>query len=646
MSRTLPVATALLAAATMLTAACDSSSGRSRTSSASTTTAVTRVTTPTRGITIGPPLVPIAAIGRRAASVAPVLVEIRPSSDHKLRVVFSGTGALPANAQWRAAGWDAVAVATLVTGAPLRDREIDFRVAGGTDGLSVGALMTVAVIALIRGDTLENDITMTGMINPDGTIGPVAGGAARVAGAAAAHERRILVPAGDAAVGAGRGVGIQVSPVADIYDAYQQMAGVTLPQLPGSTSTRLDPGVYEKIRPRVSSWLARYSASARDFASLAPELQQDMQAYANTAARDRQQAIQLTDAGLQAGAFRAAVSAAALIGAIAETGRTLPVLLTQGAQPFVSRVQADRSIPKRVRVLVETLQADRPCSVNDAGTLIAAYGDAIDAMSLSRFAGGIFDAEVANPQLAIGDLAEGAIYRNVAGSLVDAGGDVLAAGRDLGGPALGPGLDLADLAAFFRRVAGANLSAFQDAVIAPQARATNVSLSVAENVFAVSDLDYALLRAADQILASPPSVLVGPKTGDYAELAGALALYGRTASLLARYSPLGRVDPTTLQVTAIDDAVSFRSAIGLAESRLDANIGWLRSRGANPTGVASDNEIASIRRNGDAGDRFGALGDYWDGYLNSRVLAYLGGFPAAVTSPAHSAGSGGHNIVP
>ena len=41
--------------------------------------------------------------------------------------------------------------------------------------------------------------------------------------------------------------------------------------------------------------------------------------------------------------------------------------------------------------------------------------------------------------------------------------------------------------------------------------------------------------------------------------------------------------------------------------------------------VAADNEIAGVDRNGAVADQFDALGDYWDGYVNSRVLAYLGG---------------------
>ena len=40
------------------------------------------------------------------------------------------------------------------------------------------------------------DITMTGTINPDGTVGPVGGIPEKIAGTAKAGYKRILIPAG------------------------------------------------------------------------------------------------------------------------------------------------------------------------------------------------------------------------------------------------------------------------------------------------------------------------------------------------------------------------------------------------------------------------------------------------------------------
>ena len=83
-------------------------------------------------------------------------------------------------------------------------------------------------------------------------------------------------------------------------------------------------------------------------------------------------------------------------------------------------------------------------------------------MSLSTFA----QTRSSPPNLragseAVNDAAEGAVYYDLAGSLVDAAGDILSVGQGLGGAAVGPRLDLGDVAHLLPAAAKANLSAFQ-----------------------------------------------------------------------------------------------------------------------------------------------------------------------------------------
>jgi len=150
--RTWLVATALTIVGAMVATACDPSANRARKSPAATTTttAPPYSVTPTRTISVHPALVTIGPNGRTSAAVGAVTVGVRPSVDRQLHVVFHETSVGGTAAQWQAAGWNAIAVATLVTGAPLAGREFDFGVTGRIDGVSAGALMTVAVIATAR----------------------------------------------------------------------------------------------------------------------------------------------------------------------------------------------------------------------------------------------------------------------------------------------------------------------------------------------------------------------------------------------------------------------------------------------------------------------------------------------------------------
>jgi len=637
--RTWLVATALTIVGAMVATACDPSANRARKSPAATTTttAPPYSVTPTRTISVHPALVTIGPNGRTSAAVGAVTVGVRPSVDRQLHVVFHETSVGGTAAQWQAAGWNAIAVATLVTGAPLAGREFDFGVTGRIDGVSAGALMTVAVIALIRGDAVDNGITMTGAIDPDGSIEPVSGVADKVSAAAAVHDTRMLIPTGernatddsghsDDVVATGRARGVEVSGVSSIYDAYEVFTGKTLPQLPASTNTRLDTRAYARIHDGVDAWLAKFAASTHDFLGLAPEVQQDFGSYAATAARDAEAAKTLSSEGSEAGAFRAAVSASALMNAIAQTGRLLPVLLTQGPQLFVARVKGDLSTDARIRRLVGSLAADEPRSVTEADALVSAYRDALDASALESFAAEQFGGAGSSGSPSVNDVAEGAVYSFVAGSLVDAASDALAAGRGDAGGAIGSTASASDAALLFRGAAEANLDAFQSLVLVPRSTPAKESLAAAERAFAGTDLDYALAQqGAKLVSALPPYFGSGAATG-YAELAGSIALYGRTAELLTRYDGLGHFDPKTQLLAGIGNATAFDAVIGLAESELAAGIGSLRSKGVNPASVAADNELANADRDGDASDRFDALGEYWDGYLTSRALSYLGGF--------------------
>jgi uncharacterized protein len=63
-------------------------------------------------------------------------------------------------------------------------------------GPSAGAIMTVATVALLENWPMNNFTIMTGMINPDGSIGPVGGIVQKIDAAASVGATRFLIPKG------------------------------------------------------------------------------------------------------------------------------------------------------------------------------------------------------------------------------------------------------------------------------------------------------------------------------------------------------------------------------------------------------------------------------------------------------------------
>ena len=211
--------------------------------------------------------------------------------------------------------------------------------------------------------------------------------------------------------------------------------------------------------------------------------------------------------------------------------------------------------------------------------------------------------------------------------MVSASKDLLDVGRDLGGPKLTTGVDLHDVAEFFRKGGEANLNAFEAVIVAPNAESANVSESAAKDVFARNDFDYASALASVNVMANLKQYFGTGAAADYAELGGSAQLFTRGAGLLAKYYSLGEVDPKTFNVTSISNDAAFTEAITLASSQASSAIGALRGKGVNPTLAASNFEIAGVsRESGDAGTKLSGLSSYWDAYVGARILAYLGGF--------------------
>jgi len=118
-------------------------------------------------------------------------------------------------------------------------------------GPSAGAIMTVATISLLENWTMDNKTMMTGMINPDGSIGPVGGIPYKIDAAYAVGATSFLIPKGqgtyteikttvengwivrtpitkNVADYAMDNYGIKVVEVAEIYEAVKNFTGYEL----------------------------------------------------------------------------------------------------------------------------------------------------------------------------------------------------------------------------------------------------------------------------------------------------------------------------------------------------------------------------------------------------------------------------------
>jgi uncharacterized protein len=122
-----------------------------------------------------------------------------------LAVAFPGSGrvffsALPyTEVETQGAARVAAFIASVIVGVDFSTYDYYVLVESNTPiigGPSAGALFTVGFTALLLNLPLNNTVTMTGMINPDGTIGPVGGLKEKIEAAASSGFRVFLIPSG------------------------------------------------------------------------------------------------------------------------------------------------------------------------------------------------------------------------------------------------------------------------------------------------------------------------------------------------------------------------------------------------------------------------------------------------------------------
>jgi uncharacterized protein len=573
-----------------------------------------------------------------SGGVNKVVVRLATNGSKDFKVGFTEDEVAGTGDQWRAAGWNAATVATILTGSPLQGVEVTFDVKGQIDGPSAGALLTLGTLALIRGDKIQKDIAMTGTINPDGTVGPVGSIPFKVEGAGKAGYKRVLIPAGQRnftlddgsevdVVDVGKQNGVKVTEVADIYQAYKEFTGKQLTRPSTSANTDLSPKVYDKLDALVADWKAEYASSAGEFNALDPTIQSVVSGLATSAQQAADQADNLAHEGLQAGAYSKALEAAAQANAAVKTGQALQIFFTQGTNAFVSQIRASAAIKDKVDAELKKLETDTPKTLSEATGLMDAYSQVWDAAAVSSYADDQFTAanSAATPEQALTLLVTGAVLDELAGTLIKAADQVEQLSASLSGPKLAKSLDVETVGDFFRKAAEANLNAFDTLFIASNAQAAGVDNATFKNAFAAADSDYLLALSGSNVATSIDQTIKG-KNAAYAKLGVATTLFARSAGLIGKYYSFHAITDDQLNVTGVVHDRALVSALDFAKDQAAAVIGILRKNKVEPATVAGGFEVGNAQREGAVTDKLDALTSYWGSFIEGRVLAYLGGF--------------------
>lgn len=595
-------------------------------------------------------------LGKAKGGSSKVKITLSPMKSDAASVSFTEAEVGGNGDMWRAAGWMASCVASMATGRPLNTYKVEYSVEGMIDGPSAGGLLTAAVLSGLTGKELKSDVTMTGTVNPDGTIGPVGGIPHKLEGAKAAGRTRMLIPAGQRyaddvsgseprqvdVVAKGKELGLEVVEVATIADAYRELTGAELAwSVPPTSAPRPPSDSYEQIAKKAQAWIGRAEQEVAKVSALNPQIVQALAGEDGTNLAEMDSQYEKAQAYLKdnqaAAAYDAAFQAALQAAGLYQAGRVLQDWAAAGGDTdaLVRIVNAAAPAQQKIDQFVNDMAAKKPESVGDVVALADAYSTGMGAVGLLTYTQQARQA-VGNAQseeeAQVGLIVMAVIYGLIEPAL-DCARDRLDIGYGLGGPAAPPDSSLKAWAETMRHAANANLTYFDSTIIDQAAQQAGVHTAAAKQTFMANDSNYMLAVGAMNALEGVKE-LVGegkPET-ERATLGISTGAFTLTSGLVAQYYSLGgKRNAETGEIT-IGSQKMLIGMLDQAEGRARAELEAASKAGINITLPYGYYECGKVYRETSGEDleaKIDALRCFWQCASYARVAALLAKSPGA-----------------
>ena len=573
-----------------------------------------------------------------------VNVTVEKNTSKELRVGFYEEEVAGTGPQWRAAGWMAVILSSFLLGIDPMDYRFTYDVGGYIDGPSAGAFMTVATLSCLLGDEVKPDVTMTGIINPDGTIGPVGGIAHKLDGAAAKGKKLMLIPAGQRnsidynneetvdVIERGRRQGIQVKEVTDIYEAYELLTGSPLPRAVASRNGRPElPGSsFDRVKAKAKEWYTRYWQFRSEYDSLQQDVKMDFTDELMTSADEQgQRSYSYYDQGMATAAYGEAMGAAMKAGVAFHAAKVVEAyVLGGGEDSALSYVDSLSSVNLRADAILDRLQSQPARTLGDVVALGDAYGQSTVAMGLVDLANGVLQDEYGyaeDDSSKAAALAKAALYFAIADHALQLAEDSIEMGMGYGSLPAPPEDRVRSMSELLRKAAEANLNYFDTVVLDDVARNVGAHPDLIRSQFAGSDFDY--MFAISSLNALPTiQEKAGPgEAGLYATLGAALNSYTLSSTLVAKYYSLGAQIDEDGNLVGVSNEREMIDMLDFAERRSRETIAVATNLEIEPVQPVIYYEAGKIDREGSLDDKFSALKNFWTSSMQGQILATLSG---------------------
>lgn len=594
-------------------------------------------------------------------NTTPALVSVEDNDTDRIRVGVLEGSALQLSGQWRTSVWLAALQASLALDRPLSDWTVwveAIRNGERFDGPSAGGLLTAGILAGMTGQKANPRFTMTGTINPDGTIGPVGGIPQKFQAAIKAGKTTLGYPMGQQSVydmvtnqemdirGFARN-GINVVEIPDIEAAYGYLTGVTLvqPRPVSPQEMEIPTKVSAALMNQAQQWLNNTDSSLNDFNALGVNDPSFAQRWQNVNARYNE-----TQRLVQSGQPAAAYALANQLFIDADTaylrGRVAQLLQNgryEEASAFTQSVVDN--VDKRLAETSGKMKSALAKSASDLMSLTAAF-EALGSAVRHFFRG--FDMRKANlakidnlvgglrgnrlqptPELMaeltelldgpLDEVAAANVYNFAAGQNLDFRPDVRPDAKEI------PQRQVQRLGGLLEIAASTNISYFEQTTLIEIAKYHGVTLETVKENF--GDPAYRLLH--DDIRATAEvafqSILGEGITLEMVRLASSLSAYIDASALISKYYSLEAVTNDVGAIQSLGRGHVLPRMLDLAETK--ARIHAARAKKvAGEVPVAAKVAYQTARAWHNAGDiptRLEALAEYWRASMLSQMAVLL-----------------------
>lgn len=569
----------------------------------------------------------------------PITVGGLPAGQVRVGVFESqldGTGHL-----WRATAWQAALTASQLLDFDPRAMQIAVSVEGSVDGPSAGALFTIGILAGVRGDKIDEKVTMTGTINPDGTIGPVGGIVYKLEGAANAGKKTVLIPSSSRLeydshtekfvdlIERGKELGLAVHQVNDIWDAYRRFTGKELPRHKSAPLPEISAEINEDLRKRTAAWIQLQDKAQKTYESWDEKSKSE---YTDGLMEDSKELVKrslaLTLEGQAAPAYQDAIMACVNAWSAHEVGRCIFAINQNNGDLDAARniVNDQAWLNRDMDKTVAAMRYFRPTTLDQMAEYMSGCEAFFEGLCYKNLSDKMVTINLEDQDLTSDFVVTSAEHLVICWIDMMIARDCLEMAELYQGLPLAGDAEVLELAKFYEHCAVAGLTVVDELEVKKVGEKYGLNQEGARVELMLRDPFYAATRlSANDVLPKLQDYFGNGPQYAYARLAATSSLHSSTAMLIAKYYSLGVETDEFYNIIGVRNETVLTDWLDDSRDQAARAIGSLTAANINPSTCA---QIYAMSRTYEGrGDlaRLDALQGYFSTTVTSQILRRLAG---------------------